>query len=319
MPPPPPSNTPATRLRPTSLPDWPIPFDRRFELDWGLPEVSRRVLREHLDQSHDGASRRLHVVERHIRRLLRLLPAAPADILDAACGPGLYSVRLARRGYTVSGIDVGEPVLRHARSLARDAALGRRASFRRQDLRTLDEPERYDAVVLIYYVLEAFRRPQQPQVLRRLAAALRPGGRLIAELRVRPDQPPGRLSAWEYVPFSILADRRHLLLTDASYDDEAHTYVLREIAVLDDGVAVQQTTGAFTPLADVEALFGRAGLEVRAVYDGWSRYRATGLSQSLLVVAEKPEPPATRRPVTRNPGSPRPARPAAPAAPGRRG
>ena len=125
-------------------------------------------------------------------------------------------------------------------------------------------------------------------MLRRLAAALRPGGRLIAELRVRPDQPPGRLSAWEYVPFSILADRRHLLLTDAGYDDEANTYVLREIAVLDDGVAVQQTTGAFTPLADVEPLFARAGLDVVAVYDGWSRYRATGLSQSLLVVAEKP-------------------------------
>jgi SAM-dependent methyltransferase len=277
----------ARRLRPTALPDWPIPFDRRFELDWGDPEVSRRVLREHLDQSHDGASRRVHVVERHVRRLLRILPAAPADVLDAACGPGLYAVRLARLGYTVSGIDVGDAVLRHARSLARDARLQRRATFRNQDLRSLDERERYDAVLLIYYVLEAFRRSQQPQVLRRLATALRPGGVLVAELRVRPDQPPGRLSAWDFVPFSILADRRHLLLTDAAYDDEAHTYVLREIAVLDDGVAVQQTTGAFTPLAEVDALFGRAGLLVRAVYDGWTRYRATGLSQSLLVVAEK--------------------------------
>jgi SAM-dependent methyltransferase len=277
----------ARRLRPTALPDWPIPFDRRFELDWGDPEVSRRVLREHLDQSHDGASRRVHVVERHVRRLLRILPAAPADVLDAACGPGLYAVRLARLGYTVSGIDVGDAVLRHARSLARDARLQRRATFRNQDLRSLDERERYDAVLLIYYVLEAFRRSQQPQVLRRLATALRPGGVLVAELRVRPDQPPGRLSAWDFVPFSILADRRHLLLTDAAYDDEAHTYVLREIAVLDDGVAVQQTTGAFTPLAEVDALFGRAGLQVRAVYDGWTRYRATGLSQSLLVVAEK--------------------------------
>src|SRR5581483_9987311 len=177
MPSPPPSQPRhSRRLRPTALPDWPIPFDRRFELDWSDPEVSRRVLREHLDQSHDGASRRLHVVERHIRRLLRLLPAAPADVLDAACGPGLYAVRLARLGYTVTGIDVGDPVLRHARSLARDARLQGRATFRKHDLRSLDETESYDAVLLIYYVLEAFRRSQQPQVLRRLAAALRPGG-----------------------------------------------------------------------------------------------------------------------------------------------
>jgi SAM-dependent methyltransferase len=283
---PPPRRTP--RLAPGALPDWPIPFDKRFELDWGDPEISRRVLREHLDQSHDGASRRLHVVERHILRLRRLLPAAPADILDAACGPGLYAVRLARLGYTVSGIDVGDAVLRHARTLARDAGQTQRASFRNADLRTLEDRERYDAVLLIYYVLEAFRRTQQPTVLRRLAAALRPGGRLVAELRVRPDQPPGRLSAWDYVPFSLLADKRHLLLTDATYDERAHTYVLREIAVLDDGVAVQQTTGAFTPLNDVRPLFERAGLQVVAMYDGWTRYRATGLSQSLLVVAEKP-------------------------------
>jgi SAM-dependent methyltransferase len=294
-----PSSRPSPHpLRPGSLPEWPIPFDARFELDWGEPEVSRRVLREHLDQGHDGASRRIHVVERHVRRLLRLLPAAPADILDAACGPGLYAVRLARRGYTVSGIDVGDAVLRHARTLAREARVTTTTAFRRQDLRTLTDRERYDAILLIYFILEGFRRSQQPAVLRRLAAALRPGGRLIAELRVRPDQPPGRLSAWEHVPFSILADRRHLLLTDATYDDEAHTYVLREIAVLGEGVRVQQTTGAFTPLADVPELFGRAGLDVVAVYDGWTRYRATGLSQSLLVVAEKPEAPATRKAAT---------------------
>jgi len=291
-------------LRPSSLPDWPIPFDPRFELDWGDPAVSRRVLREHLDQSHDGASRRLHVVERHIRRLLRLLPAAPADILDAACGPGLYAVRLARRGYTVTGVDVGDAVLRHARSLARDAGVGSATRFRRADLRSLDAREEYDAALLIYFILEGFRRSQQPVVLRRLAAALRPGGRLVAELRVRPDQPPGRLSAWEYAPFSILADRRHLLLTDATYDDEAHTYVLREIAVLDDGVAVQQTTGAFITLAGVEPLFERSGFDVVAVYDGWTRYRATGLSQSLLVVAEK----RASRPGSRRPGRGRPAR-----------
>ena len=308
-------------LRPGALPDWPVPFDRRFELDWSDPEVSRRVLREHLDQSHDGASRRVHVVERHVRRLLRILPAAPVDVLDAGCGPGLYAVRLARLGYRVTGVDVGGAVLRHARSLARDATripsarvtngrLEREAapgtpsarvtngrhnrevaegkvSFRQADLRHLNYRAEFDCALLVYYILEAFRRPQQDVVLRRLAAALRPGGRLVAELRVRPDQPPGRLSAWEYVPFSVLADRRHLLLTDATYDDDAHTYVLREVAVLDDGVRVQQTTGAFTPLAGVAPLFGRAGLEVTAVYDGWSRYRATGLSQSLLVVAEK--------------------------------
>ena len=272
------------QLRPSTIPAWPAPFDPGAELDWGDPAVSRRLLAEHLDQTHDGASRRLPAVDRHVARLLRLLPAPPADVLDAACGPGLYAVRLARAGHRVHGVDVGGAVIAHARRLA--AASGVSASFARADLRSLDMREQFDAAVLVYFVLEGFPRREQVQVLRRLGAALRPRGRLIVELRVRPDQPAGRLPGWDVVPGSLLSDRRHLLLTDTVYDERRHTFVLREIAVLDDGgVAVQQTTGRLVTLAEVPALFAGAGMKVRAVYDGWTRYRATGLSDTLLVVA----------------------------------
>jgi hypothetical protein len=53
-------------------------------------------------------------------------------------------------------------------------------------------------------------------------------------------------------------------------------------------MAVQQTTGALLGLEQARALVARAGLRRRAVYDGWSRHHATGLSESLLVVAERP-------------------------------
>ena len=274
------------RLRPSAIPPFPIAFDAAAELDWGDPVMSRRLLREHLDQGHDGASRRIPTIERHVARLARLLPAPPGRLLDAACGPGLYAVRLARRGWHVVGIDTGSAVLRHARRLARDAGVV--VGFRHIDLRRLDLPPEFDAVILVYFILEAFPRRQQVDVLRRLAAALRPGGRLVAELRVRPEQPPGRITGWDLVPHSLLSDAPHLLLSDTVYDERRRTYVLREIAVLDDGgVVIQQTTGRLATLAEVPGLFARAGLAVRAVYDGWSRYRATGLCETLLVVAER--------------------------------
>lgn len=259
-----------------------------MELDWGDPTFSRRLLLEHLDQSHDGASRRERVVDEQVRRLRRLLPAPPARLLDAACGPGLYAVRLARLGYTVEGVDVGPAVVAHARKVARVEGVADRCAFRTGDLRTLTVDEPCDAVLLIYYVLENLPRRAQTTALRRLAAALKPGGVLVAELRIRPDQPPGRLTAWDVVDRSLLADRRHLLLTETVYDDRRNTYVLRETAVFDDGsVAVQQTTGSFTPLAGIAPLFARAGLRVTAIYDGWSRYRATELSNAVLVVATR--------------------------------
>jgi SAM-dependent methyltransferase len=272
------------RLRPSAIPLLPTAFDASAELDWGDPVMNRRLLREHLDQNHDGASRRIPMIERQVARLARLIAPPPARVLDAACGPGLYAVRLARRGWSVAGVDTGDAVIRHARRLAREARVD--VDLRRADLRELELDAEFDAVILVYFILECFPRLEQVAVLRRLAAGLRPGGRLVAELRVRPDQPPGRLTAWDVVPRSLLSDRRHLLLTDTVYDERLHTFVLREIAVLDDGgVAVQQTTGRLVTLADVPALFAGAGLKVSAVYDGWTRYRATGLSDTLLVVA----------------------------------
>src|SRR5207302_11169656 len=105
--------------------------------------------------------------------------------------------------------------------------------------------------------------------------------------RLRPDQPPGRSDWWDIVPSSILSDRRHLLLGDAMYDPRRNTYVMREVAVFDDGsMAVLQTSGWLCPFDSIPAFFAAAGFAVVAVHDGWSRRRATALSETVLVVAE---------------------------------
>jgi SAM-dependent methyltransferase len=275
--------------RPTSIPPWPVPFDSVAELDWGRPEYARRLLREHLDQSHDGASRRRTVIAAQVRRLRRLLPAPPSRILDAGCGPGLYAVPLAAAGHAVTGVDVSAAALRHGRRLAREVQLLGKVRFVKGDLRDAPLPAGgFDAALLVYFVLEAFSRAEQPQVLARIAASLAPRGTLIAELRLRPEQPPGRIDWWDVVPNSLLSDRRHLLLGDAVYDQRRHTYVLREVAIFDDGsVSVQQTSGWLCPFRSIPDLFSRAGLPDVTMFDGWSGSPAHALSETVLVVARR--------------------------------
>jgi SAM-dependent methyltransferase len=274
--------------RPSEIEPWPEPFDPAAELDWANPDISRRLLREHLDQSHDGASRRERVVDDHVRRLLRLLPSAPAHLLDAACGPGLYSVRLAGAGHRVTAIDVGPAVIRHARRLARGAGVADLVDARVADLRGLSEAGRFDGALLIYHVLEAFPRRQQTGIVRRLATSLRDDAPLIVEMRLRPDQPHGRISTWDVVESSLLSDRRHLLLVETVHDRRRNTFVLRETAVFDDGTtAVQQTSSALSGLDEIAPRFAAAGLRVEAIYDGWSRFRASPLSETVLVVARR--------------------------------
>jgi SAM-dependent methyltransferase len=272
--------------RPSQLETWPRAFDPGVELDWGDPVVSRRLLREHLDQAHDGASRRLRIIDDQVRRLLRLLPRPPAHVLDAACGPGLYSVRLAGAGHRVTALDIGPAVVGHARRLARQQGVADLVTARVADLRRFEERAEYDAALLIYHVLEGFPRREQPGVLRRLAASLRRGAPLIVEMRLRPDQPDGRISSFDVVPASLLSDRRHLLLVETVHERSRNTFVLRETAVFDDGsTAVQQTSSALTRLDAIPSLLARGGLAVDAIYDGWTRLRATKLSDSVLVVA----------------------------------
>ena len=266
-----------------------MPFDPQAELDWSRPEYSRRLLHEHLDQSHDGATRRTSLVDRHVRRLRALLPTPPARILDAGCGPGLYAVRLAALGHHVTGVDVSPASLRHARSLARAGPHRSRLRFVEGDVRTLEPPGTpFDAAIAIYFVLEAFPAREQAAVLRRLAGCVRMGGAVIVEMRLRPDQLPGRIGWWDVVPSSVLGDRRHLLIGDSTYEPRRHTYVLREIAVFDDGsIAAQQTSAWLCPYERIPSLFRRGGLSVTAMFDGWSTLRGSQLSESLLVVARR--------------------------------
>lgn len=265
-----------------------MPFDRRWELDWGRPDYGRRLLREHLDQAHDGASRRLGIVDEQVRHLRTLLPRAPATVLDAGCGPGLYALRLAQAGYDVTGVDVNPAAVRHAQRNV-PAELRKRLRFQRTELTSLPAPAvPFDAGVLIYYVLEGFPARTQPRVLRRVAAALCPGAQLIVEMRLRPDQLPGRISWWEVVPRSLLSDRRHLLIGDSTYDRRRNTFVLREIALLDDGTTLaQQTSSWLCPYDRIPSLFARGGFAIDVMYDGWTREHGTALSETLLVVARR--------------------------------
>lgn len=278
----------APRLRPSTLAEWPVPFDPAWELDWSRPDYGRRLLREHLDQTHDGASRRLTLVDQHVRRLRKLLPPPPARLLDAGSGPGLYASRLAAAGYDVTGVDVNTAAIRHARAQTSKDIRGR-LRFQRAELAALEPPrEPYDAAILVYYVLEAFPAAEQPRVLRRIARSLRPDGIAIVEMRLRPDQLPGRICWWDVVDSSVLSDRRHLLLGDGTYDRARNTYVLREIAVFDDGtVAGQQTSAWLCPYDRIPSLFRRGGLEVTAIFDGWTSMRGNQLSESLLVVSRR--------------------------------
>src|SRR5512147_2645625 len=78
-------------------------------------------------------------------------PVPVMTILDLGCGTGNHAVPFAERGYRVVGVDRSPGMLEAAE--AKVNGLNLPVSFYRSDLRSLDLPQTFDAVLLMFAVL----------------------------------------------------------------------------------------------------------------------------------------------------------------------
>ena len=100
-------------------------------------------------------------------------------VLDAGCGTGRVAIRLAELGYDVVGTDIDTSML----DVARDRAPN--LPWVEQDLSTLDlsglgDHVVFDVVLMAGNIIPLVAPSTEPEVVRRLASLLCPGGLLVA-------------------------------------------------------------------------------------------------------------------------------------------
>lgn len=102
-----------------------------------------------------------------------------ARILDVGCGTGRHAIELARRGYSVTGIDLSPNQLARAREKARDAAIS--VVFQQRDARQPHFESEFDLVIMLceggFSLMET--DAMNFAILENAVRALRPGGKFI--------------------------------------------------------------------------------------------------------------------------------------------
>lgn len=106
-----------------------------------------------------------------------LEPPPRALFLDAGCGVGDHTIRIARRGYGCVGVDISESVLRKASRKAADSGVESSVSFTCQALEDLCFREASFEVVHCRGVL--MHIPDWKKALENLCKVLKPGGRIV--------------------------------------------------------------------------------------------------------------------------------------------
>jgi ubiquinone/menaquinone biosynthesis C-methylase UbiE len=111
-------------------------------------------------------------------RVLRYVkPSLGALFLDAGCGTGDHSIRIARRGFQCVGADISESIINKARDNARKPRLEPKIVFVCQSLEELAFTDKQFDVVYCRGVL--MHIPEWEKALAQLCRALKPGGKIV--------------------------------------------------------------------------------------------------------------------------------------------
>lgn len=261
-------------------------------LPWDDPEFSERMLKVHLDDGQQGASRpapqRTAIIDWLIEHLgLR----DDTYLLDLACGPGLYALELARRDVPVTGIDFAPAAVTHAQRQAAVHRLEDRASFVLADVRLANlGVAAFDAATMLYGQLTVFRPEETQALLERTRRALTPGGVVAFEVLDPEYIDRSARTWWRTAEASIWGDTPHIDFGESYFDAAAESMVQRHhIIHLDTGKleTISICDQVYEP-ARLETMLRDAGFDTVETYRAWDGLDLPDARRWIVYIARVP-------------------------------
>ena len=263
------------------------PWVEGERIPWDDPAFSPRILREHLTQDHDAASRRKVKIKKHVDWIHRyVLGAKPTNILDLGCGPGLYAAPFTKLGHTYTGIDFSPACIEYAR---KNAPKG--CSYQLGDIRSAEYGSGYGLALYIFGALNIVRMQDACAILEKTCAALIPGGTILLEVSTLDavDQIGNQPSMWYSAEASLFSDKPHLCLMENFWDEEQATATERFYIV--DAATGQVTRHAASTQgydeSQIESMLRKAGFGDVAFFPSLTGKIESGANEFMVVTAAR--------------------------------
>lgn len=213
-------------------------------------------------------------------KLLKLAPYAP--VLNLGYGPGQHAVELARRGFSVSALDVSDELLADARRSAE--SLGIPVKWIRRELHRIPFRGALDAVVTFASGFGCSLSVETDrEILHAVYRALRPGGQVLLEVvnreRLVRDFVPRRWSESEGV--RVLEEQQWDLLTNELQARWIFLYPDRRELTRDSRIRVH-------PAHEIAAMFRDAGFSGVTAYGDFDGQPYSLSSPRLILVGRRP-------------------------------
>lgn len=193
-------------------------YQRSDSFIWTDEHISKNMLSAHLDFESDAASRNMKTIEKTIEWLVDKIPNG-GKILDLGCGPGLYSSLLAKKGYSVTGVDISDRSI----SYAKNKAVEENLQIDYQCVNYIKDAigTGYDAVICIYCDFGALIPEEQSVLLKKIYGGLSDNGAFIFDVfkaglcdkmqEYRSWYYSGEESFWTDKPHFILEELKHFI------------------------------------------------------------------------------------------------------------
>ena len=221
-------------------------------------------------------------------KLLKLGPSAP--VLNLSCGPGQHALELARRGFSVTGLDSSEEFLAEARHASETAGIP--VTWIRRELQRIPFRGIFDAVVTSASGFGCSPSIETDRAILHAAyRALRPGGQVLLEVvnreRLVRDFIPRRWSEADGI--RVLEDQQWDLLTNELRARWVFLFPDRRELTRTSLIRVH-------PAHEIAALFRETGFSPVTAYGDFDGQPFTLTSPRLILVGRRadttPEAPA---------------------------